>query len=280
MTRIRAMTTQDIELGLWLKDQAGWNQTEADWRRFLDLGKEGCFVAEWDGRPVATTTTCLFGTVGWIAMVLVDKSARNQGIGTRLVEHAVNDLLTRGARTIRLDATQLGRPVYERLGFVPDYELARMQGATRVPPHADHAILRSGESDLPALVRLDASVTGTPRERLLEHLVAEAPQRTGLIRREGAVAAYAMWRPGSRAACLGPAIAIAPSDGIALLDWALGQCDGRAIFVDVPLSNRNAMDWALSHGLDVQRHFLRMHLGLPLKDQPGHIWASSGPEKG
>ena len=65
---IRAMTSCDIPLGMRLKDQAGWNQIPADWRRFLDLEPEGCFVALWEDRPVATTTTCTFGAVGWIAM--------------------------------------------------------------------------------------------------------------------------------------------------------------------------------------------------------------------
>jgi GNAT superfamily N-acetyltransferase len=280
MIHIRAMAAQDIELGLRLKDQAGWNQTEADWHRFLDLEPKGCFVAEWDGRPVATTTTCLLGTVGWIAMVLVDESTRNRGIGTRLVEHAVTELLTRGARTIRLDATPLGKPVYERLGFIADYELARMQGTTHAPRQADPAILRVDRPSIPALLRLDAATTGTQRDRLLERLVSEAPQRTGLTQRDGCITGYAMWRPGSRAATLGPAIAIEPSDGVALLDWALGQCGSKPIFVDVPVDNRNAMDWALSQGLDFQRHFLRMHLGLPVNDRPDRIWASSGPEKG
>ena len=69
MIAIRLMTTRDVPLGMRLKEQAGWNQTEADWRRFLHLEPDGCFVAELDGVPVATTTTCVFGTTAWIAMV-------------------------------------------------------------------------------------------------------------------------------------------------------------------------------------------------------------------
>ena len=113
MHDVRAMTGDDIGLGLRLKEQAGWNQTAADWARFLVLEPEGCFVAELDGRPVGTATTCTLASVGWIAMVLVDPAVRHQGIGTRLVTHAVAYLQQRELRTIRLDATALGRPVYE-----------------------------------------------------------------------------------------------------------------------------------------------------------------------
>ena len=92
---IRTMTGRDVPLGMALTDRAGWNQTEADWLRFLALEPEGCFVAEWDGRPVGTTVTTVLGAVGWIAMVLVDEVVRGQGFGTRLVEHAVTYLRQR-----------------------------------------------------------------------------------------------------------------------------------------------------------------------------------------
>jgi len=128
MIQLRAMTEADISLGMRLKTQAGWNQTEADWRRFLQMQPDGCFVAQWDGQDVATTTTCVFGSVGWIAMVLVDNEYRHRGIGSRLVQHALDFLESRQIPTARLDATALGRAVYERLGFVAEYELMRMEG--------------------------------------------------------------------------------------------------------------------------------------------------------
>ncbi len=51
MLRVRPMSAADVPLGLRLRGQAGWNQTEADWRRFLGLQPDGCFVAELDGAP-------------------------------------------------------------------------------------------------------------------------------------------------------------------------------------------------------------------------------------
>ena len=45
MIRLRLMTGDDVPAGLALSRQAGWNQTEADWRRALALQPDGCFVA-------------------------------------------------------------------------------------------------------------------------------------------------------------------------------------------------------------------------------------------
>ena len=79
MIRIRQMTAADLGLGMRLKSQAGWNQTEADWRRFLEMQPDGCFVAEFDGVSVGTAVGCVFGSVAWIAMVLVDAEFRGRG---------------------------------------------------------------------------------------------------------------------------------------------------------------------------------------------------------
>src|SRR5215831_10415209 len=118
------MSTADLPLGIRLGQQAGWNQTPADWQRFLDLQPDGCFVGLWDGLPVSTITTFLFGKTAWIAMVLVEASHRGRGIATALLEHTLSLVDGSGIRVVRLDATPLGLPVYARLGFVEQFRLA------------------------------------------------------------------------------------------------------------------------------------------------------------
>jgi GNAT superfamily N-acetyltransferase len=284
MIRLRRMTGDDVPLGMRLKDQAGWNQTEADWRRFLTLEPEGCFVAELDGRAVGTTTACLFDNVGWIAMVLVDEPARHRGIGTRLVRHALEYLDCRGARTVRLDATALGRPVYERLGFVAEYELARWEGTAGDvvgdAPVVDAPLVDATPDRLDGLVELDRRVTATNRRRLLERLLGERADGAKLVVSGETPVAYLMLRGGSRATQIGPAVAERPEAGRSLAEWALGRCAGRPVFVDVPCDNVEATRWAASRGLSVQRRFTRMGRGRPIADRPAEVWASSGPEKG
>src|SRR5438270_5748591 len=108
MIHVRLLSGADLRASLQLSRTAGWNQTEADWRRCLDLQPDGCFVAEWQGTPVGTTTTCVFGNVAWIAMVLVDANHRGKGIGKALMNHALEYLDSAGVASIRLDATPLG----------------------------------------------------------------------------------------------------------------------------------------------------------------------------
>src|SRR6478735_1863688 len=102
---IRPMTLADIPLGMRLKEQNGWNQLEADWQRQFELQPDGCFLAELEGVGVGTACGCSFGSVAWIAMVLVDSSCRNQGIGSALLRRVIDYLDKSGIVSIRLDAT-------------------------------------------------------------------------------------------------------------------------------------------------------------------------------
>jgi ribosomal protein S18 acetylase RimI-like enzyme len=278
MIRVRRMTADDLSLGLRLGAQAGWNQTEADWRRFLDLEPDGCFVAEWAGAPAGTTVTCTFGPVAWVAMVLVEESVRGCGVGTALLTHALEFLGARGIATVRLDATPLGQPLYERLGFVEEFRLARYEGTP--PPAAPAGGVEEADPDeWSALAALDEAGTGADRRRVLQRLFAERPGEVRLVREGRRPVGFAVAREGRHAVQLGPCVA-APGAGPQLLADALHRHAGRRVFLDVPAPNEAAARLAEARGLVVQRHLTRMGRGAPHRERPGWLWASSGPEKG
>lgn len=272
------MTSADIPFAVRLKNEAGWNQTEADWRRFLSLSQGGSFIAEHGGAPVGTVATFLFGSIGWIAMLVVDKTCRHQGTGTRLLEYAVAVLKDRGAATVRLDATPLGRPIYAGYGFQAEYDLCRFEGTLRSAPAAGPAA--EPAQDLDRLLRLDREATGTERRALLELLAREASAWSCIAEDEGELAGYLFTRPGSRAVQIGPVVAKSALAGEQLFNAAADRFAGATIFIDVPEPNVPATRWAESQGLVRQRVLTRMFLGDPVDDRVEMLWASSGPEKG
>jgi len=278
MISIRGMTITDIPLGLTLTRQAGWNQLEADWRRFLRMQPDGCFVGELDGQAVATTVTCILGPVAWIAMVLVETTARRQGAATALLRHALDFLDDRGVETVRLDATAAGRPVYERLAFAPEYLLTRYdgivpEGIERIDP------IQAVDREYREIVAFDQETTGTPREKMLVPLLRESPQGVYVVRQHGRLEGYVSLRRGANATQIGPCVARSPA-GETLLRGVLGLCAGRRVFIDIPDDNVPAVEVAQRYGLQAQRQFTRMRRGKPVRDRPASIYASSGPEKG
>ena len=278
MITIRRMMICDLGLGMRLSGQAGWNQTEADWRRFIELEPEGCFVGELDGRSVGTTTTCVFRKVAWIAMVLVDADARGNGVGTALLRHSVDYLEGRQVRTIRLDATSLGRPIYEKLGFVPDYGLARFEGVA-AGGKENPAVAESGPAMFADLIEFDRRMTGRERVKMLSRLFDEFPEETRIVQRAGHIEGFVTMRPGANAIQVGPCTATADA-GPVLLGDALNRCASEPVFIDVPLDNAEAVEVVKSGGLTIQRLFTRMSRGPRITDNVQASWASSGAEKG
>jgi len=289
MIEIRLMTIDDLELGLRLTKQAGWNQTESDWLRFMNMEPAGCFVAVLNGASVGTTTTCVLGQAAWIAMVLVDVNARGSGVGTALLKHALNYLEERKVKTVRLDATPAGQPIYEKLGFIPEYKLARFEGIA--PPDKRKPVVTKPTPEIFAsIIEFDNRMTGTDRAKMLSRLFEELPENIRIIRHGNLIEGYITARPGANAVQIGPCIAASETRqkcraaegnaGPALLCDALKRWAGKKVFVDIPLDNPEAVKIAESSGLIIQRHFTRMYRGEPVKDNVRALWASSGPEKG
>jgi predicted N-acetyltransferase YhbS len=271
------MRPDDLPACLGLSRQAGWNQTPADWARFLHLGGAGCFVAaDASGTAVGSVTTCRFGPIGWISMLLVESSRRGQGIGRDLFAHALDSLRAAGVRSVRLDATPLGRPLYESLGFRVDFELARFAGTLpgRDAPESRVDLDLPREAD--TVARLDREVTRTDRAPLIARLLADAPASARVAR---SASGYILWRDGANAAQIGPCGA-RPDAGEALLDAAAAALAGRAVIADIPLAHERAVAWADRLGLRPARPFWRMTCGDPILEDLPRLWASSGAELG
>ena len=278
MIDIRQMSTSDLRLGLRLSRQAGWNQTMSDWRRFFDLGPEGCFVAELGGHSVGTTMTFVSGRVAWIAMVLVEKSARRKGIGTALLKHALEYLDARKVRTVRLDATHLGRPIYEKLGFLPEYELVRFEGRARLG-RAVASVKNATPEILEDMIEFDKRMTGENRGKMLRALFREFPKNTRVLMHGRKLEGFVTMRSGRNAVQIGPCTATIKA-GPALLSDALNHCARKIVLIDIPTGNVHAVKIAESSGFEIQRRFLRMYRGRRITNNVSAIWASSGPEKG
>ncbi len=278
------MTTNDLPLAMRLTTQAGWNQREADWRRFLAMQPDGCFVAEHDGVAVATTVACVFDRVAWLAMVLVDAANRGRGIGTALVRHALAFLDRTGVCAVRLDATSLGRPIYAKLGFELEYELGRYEGVlpsndSGPPTQIQPQIQVAGSADYARLCDFDGAVVGADRSKYLRRLFQEQPDELRWTGNSSQVTGYATVRLGSNALQLGPCVANSDVGRILLSDMVQRHA-GERVVIDVPLCHAPALRFAGSLGLELRRNLSRMRRGPTVAEETNKIWASSGPELG
>lgn len=193
--RIRGLIETDLGFAGRVREIAGWNQLPADWRRFLALEPDGCFLAEVDGQAAGTATTTVYGSdLAWIGMVLVHPEFRRRGVGTALLGHAIHYLREiRRIPSVKLDATPEGLPLYEKLGFQAEWGLRRWlskPGAHRTGGERE----LSSDPLSPMSAELDREVFGADR-------LAPAPIFEGWRPRSGVVGRWqfrpdARWRAG------------------------------------------------------------------------------------
>jgi GNAT superfamily N-acetyltransferase len=233
-----------------LKEAAGWNQTESDWLRLLAVEPEGCFGLDRDGALAASATAvCYGGELAWIGMVLTIPEFRGRGLARTLVQHALDFLERRSVRRAGLDATDMGAPLYAKLGFQPECAVERW--GLRAASGASGTGRRPVHEGLEAVdLALDREAFGADRTRLLEIIADETYSRPG----EG----YALGRPGSQAAYFGPCVARSEAAARALLESFLAAHAGEAIVWDLLPANTAAVELARDHGFTPVRRLTRM----------------------
>ncbi len=258
---LRPMTPADLAFADAVRGHAGWNQLPADWRRLLEYEPGGCFVAEWEGTPAGTATTSRYGTVlAWIGMVLVHPDYRRRGLGQALLHQCLEYL--REVPCVKLDATPLGKGLYEQLGFQGEAGLQRWQGTGPGHRAVINPALRSWDDALlDALSALDQPAFGAPRPAMLKAL-ANGSAHALIHREHGEVKGYGLLRPGTRAHYIGPVVAATAQIGCQLVSELAAQAPpGQPIYWDIFDDNTEAVELAKVLGFTPQRPFLRMFRG-------------------
>jgi predicted N-acetyltransferase YhbS len=276
--KLRTMTAEDIPQAMQLKDAAGWNQTTTDWARFRSASPEGCFVAEYRGDVIGTSATIIYeGRFAWIGMVIVDKQYRGQGIGIALLERAIRFLDSQRVPTIKLDATPQGKPLYEKFGFISEYEIERwMLNRT-----AKENVPENGPTSIEDVLLIDREVFGADRSGLLRSLAQEAPHLTLVDQQEGKITGYSFGRLGSRADHMGPWVARNEDVAEMLLNSFLLRSSRELVFVDCLRLNPWAVPLVKARSFELSRPLTRMFRGTNrYAGQIRLLCASLGPEFG
>ena len=100
-----------------------WRERKArDVTTDCEVQPEGVFVAEEDGEVLGYVTTRLdrFTGIGRIPNLAVDERARGQGLGTQLIEHALDYMREQGMAMAKIETlaqNERGQALYPRFGF-------------------------------------------------------------------------------------------------------------------------------------------------------------------
>lgn len=201
-------------------------------------------------------------------MVLTDPEYRRRGLARILMEHALAFLDARGVRCAKLDATSMGQPLYEQLGFRAERAIERWRRAPARFASADEC------EPFQYNAALDCQAFGADRWALIEAL---APIESAALELDG----FAMSRPGTHAAYFGPCVAASTDCAERLLRAFLAKHSEEPVYWDLLPQNPAAAQLAHQYGFAPMRRLIRMTRGDAAIDQDiSKVFAIAGFEYG
>jgi len=210
-------------------------------------------VARRERQAILGSASCVsFGATGWIGALAVAPEARRRGLGAALTRAAIAWLQERGASTVLLYATEMGRPVYERLGFESEGTATAWRGSAGAGPRGI-ALRTLRDEDAQAMREVDETATGERREAVLGELGTFAGMAAD---RDGGLAG---WAVGSR---WGVGVSIAARDadtGVALM--AAATRGSQTSVLIVPDANAAATEALRRWDFQVANRAERMRFG-------------------
>jgi ribosomal protein S18 acetylase RimI-like enzyme len=229
-----------------------------DLRFYRQIQSDGWFLALLHEHPVGLVVATNYGALAYVGLMAVHPEAQRQGVGLALMQFLLAGLDRQQVPLVVLDASEAGRPLYEKLGFVAHDETLVFQRQGRPaglerPPHIQSISVH----DLDELVQWDLNVFGADRRKVFQALLNTFPDRAFMLRDEqGRVEGY-LFAQKSR---IGPWVMLHPSQAEALLQAALALPYEEAVSVTVPAVNPEALALLQRYGFErvrTNRHMSR-----------------------
>jgi N-acetylglutamate synthase-like GNAT family acetyltransferase len=227
----------------------GWGDLVPRFRHFIQA--PFCFPIKisFNEKMIGIGASICHVDSAWLACIVIHPAHRNQGLGTIITKKLMDDLDQSKYQTIFLDATQLGFPIYQKLGFVTELEYLHLKTEGDCPVSTDlKNIVSYSEQFYNAVLELDEWVSGEDRRLTLISHIADAK----LFLKEKELQGF--YLPGLSD---GPIVAMNEEAGLTLMNLRL-QTRNFSIF---PESNKAALKMVLDLHFNHYRSSKRMRWG-------------------
>ena len=272
---IRRLGPADLKRCVALSLDRGWSAERAKWSLLLAASEVfGVEAPDGGGLAGAVVLTRWGPDLASVGMMLVAARYGRRGLGRALMEHLLA-AAGEGA-AVTLFATDMGRPLYEKLGFVPVRRNVSFLGTFRrdTPGRTDAPglVRPAGRADMPAILALDRAAFGADRGAILGRLPGFA-DRMVVIEHVGGIAGYAAaWRNHVTSTVIGPLVA--PDAGAAAR--LIAELAARArtpVRLDLDPDRPELPGWARAHGLEpVSRTVVMAHGDVGRRGTPERLF--------
>jgi GNAT superfamily N-acetyltransferase len=264
---IRALADADLEAAdaiLKLAFRSSVSRLR-DLELYRRIQPDGWFLAARHEHPIGMVGATNYGALAHVGLMAVHPAAQRQGVGLALMQFLLAELDRRQVPLVLLDASEAGRPLYDKLGFVAHdetYVFQRHSGATRQERLPN--IQSISVQELDELVRGDTPVFGANRRKAFQALSDVFPERAFMLRDErGRLEGY-LFAQKNR---IGPWVMLQPRHAEVLLQAALALSYEETVSVVVPAVNREALELLQHYEFEQVR--TNRHMGRGAGAPPG-----------
>lgn len=258
---VRSFNDGDLPAALALSQRLGWSHTLEDWTFFHEIATG--FVAERDRVVIGTALCFLYGDHhASIGMVITHPDHQRQGIGLSVMRECL--ALLQG-RTVHLISTEVGMPMYTRLGFEATGELSVFIRRQPIAGPAVDGVRMARDGDLD-VVR-DHLVRGQlPRQLLIKRLTLNLKEEVAVVEgHDQGIVGVAICREFGSRRLIGPLVANNEETARALIAFFLNLHPTRPIRID-RIGTAPPAEWLTERG------FTREDGGTPMvRDQRDHM---------
>ena len=216
---------------------------------------------------VGIGTTIIHNEVAWLAHIIVHSDFRCRGIGLKIVQSLIEIAKDNHCSTIYLIATELGEPIYKKVGFITETDYLVYKNIAKKDWEVSKNICQYEEKYKTQIMDLDRKVSG---ERRMKHL-KEYLANSFIYHQEDNVEGYYLPTFGE-----GLIIAETEVSGIELLKLHL-QHNDRVVF---PKENLVAQKFLQEIGFEDVKSIKRMILGEERKVQFANVYSRIGGNLG
>jgi hypothetical protein len=192
-----------------------------------------------------------YASYAHVGLMGIHQDFQRQGIGIALMEHVLAWAHEKKVPLIKLDASQAGQPLYEKLGFVPLHEVYVLQRqADQLFGQSPKGLQVITPQNLDRIIAPDTQAFGSDRSRLLRALLEIYPGRAFVSQDEqGQINGYLL----AQAKRIGPWIMNDDGDAEQLLLAALALPFPGWVSVVTPAINIEAVSLLRRYGFQITR---------------------------
>ena len=262
---IVTMDERHLDAAWALTQQLKWPHRREDWQQALALG-EGVAAME-NGELIGTTLYWRWGDYATLGLVIVADQAQGKGVGRQLMQTALAAL---EGHQLRLHATEMGKGLYEKLGFVAtgaivQHQCRELAAGERIAPETSQNLRDARQDEAPLLSELESKAHGQRRPQLIASLFDSA-ERFIVLEVQGSTAGFACLRRFGHGFAIGPIICRDLQQAQVLVSELLAGLEGEFVRIDTD-SASGLGEWLVSLGMAQVDAPVLMYKGEPWQPQ-------------